>query len=305
MSLNNTPIEQRIFGTISDSLRPSTIQPYNSQNIFIDGVKIIGGPMWAIHPVYSKNVIITNTNIQTQVSNGDGIVIDSSEKVLIDGNALSTDDDAIVIKSGRDVDGWNVNKPSQNIVIKNSTINHAHAGVGFGSEMSGGIKNVFVDNMNITNATRGFRLKTTTGRGGYIKNIIIQNSIINNPIEKGSININKDYGSNTIKPKTKKEPKINNIKFTNIKLVFPQNNMQNDIIIIKGIENNLSHILFSNIETNNKKSKITIKKSNQILFDNVSTTNYYVEDSKDIIIVNDICSNINKKNSTNISNVCK
>ncbi|HIE16270.1 MAG TPA: glycoside hydrolase family 28 protein, partial [Bacteroidales bacterium] len=305
MSLNNVPIEDRVFGTIEDALRPSLIQFYNSKNILIDGIKIIGGPMWTIHPVYSKNIIIQNTDIKTLASNGDGIAIDSSENILIKNNILSTTDDAIVIKSGRDEDGWTQNKPSQNIVIRDNVVTHAHAGVGFGSEMSAGIQNVFVDNMQISNADRGFRLKTTLGRGGFIKNITIQNSTIINPGIKDALSLNMNYGSSTIKPKTKKIPEFKNISFKNITITMTQKTNYHDIIIVDGIKNNLSHILFDNIKTNDENATTTIKNSEQIRFNNVKNANYFIKNSKDIIIINDRCSAITQKNSKNISHLCE
>ena len=305
MSINNVPTQDRVFGTISDSLRPSLIQFYNSKNILIDGVNILGGPMWTIHPVYSQNIIIKNTNIKTLASNGDGIVIDSSKNVLIQNNTLSTSDDAIVIKSGRDKEGWTVNKPSRNIVIQNNTVNHAHAGIGIGSEMSGGVENVLVDNIKINNANRGFRLKTTTGRGGFVKNIIFQNSQITNPIEKGFININMNYGSNTIKPSTKKLPLFKNIKFKNITINTQPNNPQNQAIVINGIKNNLLQILFENIKLTNKNLFSGIEYAQQLLLKNVDIFNYTIENSKDVIIINDTCSKIKQDNCKDISNKCK
>ncbi len=300
MSINNVPVQDRVFGTISDALRPSLIQFYNSKNILIDGITVLGGPMWTIHPVYSQNIIIQNTDIKTVVSNGDGIVIDSSKNVLIQNDVLSTSDDAIVIKSGRDKEGWTVNRPSRNIVIQNNAIDHAHAGIGIGSEMSGGVENVLVDNIKINNADRGFRLKTTLGRGGFVKNVIIRNSHIDNP-KKDAININMNYGSSTIKPKTKLIPTFQNIKFKDITVTTTRDN----VIIIDGIKNNLSQLLFSHIDTNNKKSTATIKNAKQILLNDVNISHFSIQNSKDVTLTREICSTITQQNTKNIYNKCK
>ncbi len=305
MSLNDVPTEKRIFGTIDDAIRPSLIQFYNSQNILIDGVNIIGGPMWTIHPIYSKNIIIQNTNIHTFASNGDGIAIDSDNNVLIQNNTLSTSDDAIVIKSGRDKEGWTINKPSQNIVIQNNAITKAHAGIALGSEMSGRIQNIFVDNIKISNSNRGFRIKTTPGRGGFIKNIILQHLVITNPKQKGALSINMNYGSKTIKPQTKKLPLINNIKINDVSIIYPQNPLQNTILLVDGLKNALSNISFNKITSNNKNATAVIKNSKFLLFKNVDISNYNITDSKDITITSDNCANIQKTNSKRIINNCK
>jgi len=98
MTLTNTPVSERIFGTAADSLRPSLIQPYNCNNVWINEVTIKEGPMWTIHALYTNNLIISDTNIQTVSPNTDGIVIDSSTNVLIKNNKISTGDDGISIK---------------------------------------------------------------------------------------------------------------------------------------------------------------------------------------------------------------
>jgi len=75
-------------------------------------------------------------------------------------------------KSGRDADGRRVNVPSQNLVIQNCTFANGHGGITLGSEMTGGVKNVYARDltMNSTNLQAGHRIKTNTLRGGYARN---------------------------------------------------------------------------------------------------------------------------------------
>ena len=100
MGYQHEPIEERVFGTPSDALRPSFIQTINCKNVYIHDVKIMNGPMWTVHPVYCENVHITGIQINTNGPNNDGIVPDSCMNVLIENCLVSSGDDCIVIKSG-------------------------------------------------------------------------------------------------------------------------------------------------------------------------------------------------------------
>jgi polygalacturonase len=92
--------------------------------------------------------------------------------VVIDGVTFNTGDDCIAIKSGRDADGRRVNVPSQNLVIQNCTFANGHGGITIGSEMTGGVRNVYARDltMNSANLQAGHRIKTNTLRGGYALN---------------------------------------------------------------------------------------------------------------------------------------
>jgi polygalacturonase len=301
MTLTNTPVSKRIFGTTAHSLRPSLIQPYNCNNVWINGVTIKEGPMWTIHAVYTNNLIISDTTIRTTSPNTDGIVIDSSTNVLIQNNDLSTGDDAISIKSGRDKDAWRVNRPSENIILQNNEIIDAHAGISFGSEMSGSIKNVLVENLTVLEADRAVRIKTTLGRGGYIKNILVKNSSFHTSSLKESIQIDMDYGSSTLPPKTKRKPSIQNIKFNNLKIIANSKN----VIAITGIPNKLSSILFNNVSIENTPAIVNLFNVKNINFINTSALIYEMKNSAHITIQNRTCPRIHNQHSKKITTICQ
>lgn len=213
---NITPLNKRIFGTEETGMKPPFIQFVNCKNILLEGFTLINSPMWAIDPVYSSDIIVRNVtvNIEGGGHNNDGIDIDSSRNVLIENSFFNTGDDAIVIKSGSGKDGMQVNKPSENIVIRNTRVLNGHAGVAIGSEISGGVRNVFVYNNNFEKSQYGFRIKTTLVDGGFVENIWVRNikmkDIIFNAIE-----IANDYREDT----TNEEhfpPTIKNINVENI-----------------------------------------------------------------------------------------
>ena len=175
MAEKNVPVEKRIFGDGS-YLRPNFIQPYKCKNVLIEGVTFKNSPMWFIHPVLSQNVSVINVTVEGLGPNNDGCDPECCKDVLIKDCSFNTGDDCIAIKSGRNTDGRRVNVPSENIVIQNCKMEKGHGGVVIGSEVSGGVKNVFAENceMNSPNLDRAIRIKTNSIRGGTIENIFVR-----------------------------------------------------------------------------------------------------------------------------------
>ena len=169
---DGVPVEQRIYGA-GHFLRPSFIEPYESRNILIEGVTIRNAPFWIIHPTLSSNVTIRGVTVISHGPNNDGADPESSTDVLIENAVFDTGDDCIAIKSGRNADGRRVNKPSERIVIRNSTMRAGHGGVTVGSEVSGSVRDVFAEKliMSSPDLERGIRLKTNAVRGGVIENV--------------------------------------------------------------------------------------------------------------------------------------
>jgi polygalacturonase len=166
----------------SPFMRPSFIRPMNGKNILIEGVHIVGSSMWTLHILYCENVVIRNVIVETYPGrNTDGIDIDSSREVRISDSFLTTGDDAICLKSGKDADGRRVNRPTENVAITNCTIRHGHGAVVLGSETAGGIRNVVASNIVSQNTDKGVRIKSGRGRGGTVENIRFDNWIIEDP----------------------------------------------------------------------------------------------------------------------------
>ncbi|HEV2764088.1 MAG TPA: glycoside hydrolase family 28 protein [Pyrinomonadaceae bacterium] len=175
MAARGVPVRERVFGE-GYHLRPPFIQPYRSRNILIEGVRIIRSPFWEIHPVLSQNVTVRGVHIETHGPNNDGCDPESSRDVLIEDCYFDTGDDCIAIKSGRDDDGRRINVPSENIIVRNSTMKDGHGGVVIGSEISGGVRNVFVENckMDSPNLDRALRFKSNALRGGVLENVFMR-----------------------------------------------------------------------------------------------------------------------------------
>jgi unsaturated rhamnogalacturonyl hydrolase len=176
MGEDNVPVAQRVFGP-EDHLRPNFIQPYRCKNILIEGVRIIRSPMWEIHPVLSQNITVRGVHIETHGPNNDGCDPESSRDILIEDCVFNTGDDCIAIKSGRNGDGRRVNVPTENIVIRRCKMIDGHGGVVLGSECSGGIRNVFVEDceMDSPDLDRALRFKNNAVRGGVLENVFMRN----------------------------------------------------------------------------------------------------------------------------------
>ncbi|QQX13953.1 glycoside hydrolase family 28 protein [Bacillus altitudinis] len=179
MAEKRIPVEERVFGE-GHYLRSSFIQPYNCQNILIEGVTVKDSPMWQVHPVLSENVIVRGVNIIGHGPNTDGVNPESCRHVLIEDCYFDNGDDCIAIKSGRNEDGRRIGAPSENIVIRRNTMRDGHGGVTIGSEISGGVKYVYAEDnvMNSPNLDRALRIKTNSVRGGTIEHIYFKNNLV-------------------------------------------------------------------------------------------------------------------------------
>lgn len=173
MNHKSTPIKERVFGE-GHFLRPQLIQFINSKNILIEDIKIEDSPFWCVHLLKSKSITLRGIRYDAQNNNNDGIDIEYSSDVLIENIQFNNSDDNIAIKAGRDHEGRsNAVMPSENIVVRNCYFKGLHAIV-IGSEMSAGVKNVYVNNCkSIGYLKRGIYFKTNSDRGGFIKNIFV------------------------------------------------------------------------------------------------------------------------------------
>jgi polygalacturonase len=172
----DVPIRERVYGE-GRYLRPQFIQPYRCTNVLIEGVTIRNSPMWEINPVLCRNVTVRDVKISSHGPNNDGCDPESSTDVLIDNCEFDTGDDCIAIKSGRNRDGRRVGVPSQNIIVRNCLMKDGHGGVTIGSEASGDVRNVYVENcrMDSPHLNVALRIKTNSFRGGKIENIFMRN----------------------------------------------------------------------------------------------------------------------------------
>lgn len=182
MAEKGVPVAERVFGP-GHYLRPQFIQPYRCKNVLIEGLTLKNSPMWQVHPVLCSNVTVhkmTITSASTNLEYGpntDGCDPESCTDVLIKECNFDTGDDCIAIKAGRNADGRRTNTASRNIVIQGCHMRDGHGGVTIGSEISGGVKNVFAENcrMDSPRLDNAVRIKNNAMRGGLLENIYVRN----------------------------------------------------------------------------------------------------------------------------------
>ncbi len=176
MGESGVPVAERVFG-LGSFLRPNFIQPYRCKNVLIEGVTIVRSPMWELHPVLSQNITVRGVKINSHGPNNDGCDPESCRGVLIEDAVFDTGDDCIAIKSGRNGDGRRVNVPSEDFVIRRCMMQDGHGGVVLGSECTGGIRNIFVEDctMDSPNLDRALRFKDNAVRGGTLENVFMRN----------------------------------------------------------------------------------------------------------------------------------
>lgn len=179
LAANGVPVEERQMVGDEANLRPHFLQFNRCENVLLEGVSIEDSPFWVIHPYLSKNVVIRGVKVNAHGHNNDGVDPDMSQNVLIEDCDFDQGDDAIAVKSGSNQDAWRLNTPSKNVVVRNCLVRNAHQLLAIGSEVSGGIENVAIENCRLDESIKDVGhllfIKTNERRGGYVKNIYMRN----------------------------------------------------------------------------------------------------------------------------------
>jgi polygalacturonase len=215
-----TPAPDEFYQKAAPELRPSFIRTMDSTNVLIEGIRIEGSSMWAIHLLYTDNAVVQNVWVEVFPGvHADGIAVDSSRNVRIADCYIDTGDDGIVLKSGKDADGRRVNRPTENVSIVNCTVHHAHGAVTLGSEIAGGIRNVVAENFTCDGTQIGVRLKSRRGRGGFIEDVRFNNWTLRNvgqAISVTSYYLMEGEVRTAAEPVSEKTPRFNNIAISHM-----------------------------------------------------------------------------------------
>lgn len=172
----NAPVIERQMASGKNNLRPHLIQFNRCKNVLIEGVKIRESPFWTIHLYMCENGYINNIDVKAHGHNNDGVDFEMSKNILVENSSFDQGDDAFVVKSGRNADAWRLDCPSENIVVRNCKVYNGHTLLGIGSELSGGIRNVYVHDCEVpNNVWRVLYVKTNHRRGGFVDNISVEN----------------------------------------------------------------------------------------------------------------------------------
>ncbi len=153
---------------------PALLEFVNCTGVGVRDVVTQQNDMWSIHPVYCDDIAFTGVTVN---GGADGIDVDSCTRVVIDGCTFDTADDCISLKSGRGQEGNTIARPTEDVVIRNCSFRDKNwACIGIGSETSGGIRKVRVDNCKCLSArTFAIYIKSRPGRGAFIEDIVMTN----------------------------------------------------------------------------------------------------------------------------------
>lgn len=158
-----------------DAQRPRLLQVFESSRVRINGtgagLLLRRSGFWTLHICYSEQVTVERLTIRNNEEgrgpSTDGIDIDSSRQVQIRQVDIAVNDDALCIKAGRDADGLRVDRPTEDLLIEDCIVRDAAAGITFGSETSGGFRQVTLRRLKVLAPVPvGILFKSAPTRGG-------------------------------------------------------------------------------------------------------------------------------------------
>jgi polygalacturonase len=275
-----------VYESIKDFLRPNLLVFTSCKKVLLEGVTFQNSPAWCLHPLMCEDLTVRNVYAKNPwyAQNGDGIDVESCKNVLIEGSTFDVGDDGICIKSGRDEAGRKRGMPTENLIARNNTVYHAHGGFVIGSEMSGGARNIFVENCTFIGTDIGLRFKTTRGRGGVVENIYV-NNIAMKDIVAEAILFDMYYEAKdpvVLAGEKREPPKVETLPVTEATPRFQNFYIKNIVcngaekaIFVRGLpEMNVKNIVMENMTIQAKKgldmtegSDITLKNVNLITKD--------------------------------------
>jgi len=186
------PVEDRqIWNVKEPRTRPHLIHFNRCRNVRLEGVRIREAPFWTIHLFLCRDAVVRGLDVKANGSNNDGIDLEMCRDVLIENCRFDQGDDAIVLKAGRNRDAWRLATPTENITIRNCEVLEGHTLLGIGSELSGGIRNVRLENCTGKHIWRVIFIKTNRRRGGFVENIVVDGLKLDQALES-LVEINAD-----------------------------------------------------------------------------------------------------------------
>ncbi|WP_455673199.1 glycoside hydrolase family 28 protein [Phocaeicola sp.] len=290
------------WNSIRDWLRPVLLSFVKCNKVLLEGATFKNSPSWCLHPLSCENITINKVTVSNPwySQNGDALDLESCNKALIINNSFDAGDDGICIKSGKDEDGRKRGEPCQNVIVMNNTVLHGHGGFVVGSEMSGGVKNIFVDNCTFLGTDVGLRFKSTRGRGGVVEDIYISNiNMINIPNEALIFNLfygGKGRGEDPNEDKVKAEEAVPPVTeetpaFRNIYIKDVTCKGAGRAIFFNGLpEMRIQNINMENITVSDAKEGVILSEANEVNMKNVKVdllkegTNLQMKNVSDVTI---------------------
>lgn len=173
-----TPIKERVFDGKQhhgEVFLPKSVAPINCKNVLIEGITIDQSLYWNVVPQYCENIIIRGVTVNS-FGHGrtDGIDIESSKNVLVEYCQLDCQDDCYTMKSGRNEDGRRVGRATENVVLRYNRALRGAGGIVCGTEIAGGVRNIYMHDCVFDGTDQAFRFKTLRKRGGGVENVTVE-----------------------------------------------------------------------------------------------------------------------------------
>ena len=259
--------------TVPGRVRSRLINISNCAHVLIAGLTLGYAASWNVHFIYSDDIVTYGCQFKSRgVWNGDGWDPDSSTNCTIFGCTFETHDNSIAVKSGKNPGGNLIGRPTENVRIFDCSGGQCMA---IGSEMSGGIANVYIWDCDVTDSTSGFGVKVTPKRGGYVRDCIVRNCRFTS-IRMRSVTFNDDG-----------EPadsvsRVQDLRFENIVLtgtaVHPDGSKKpTEALLVsglEGVENHFERVTFDGVlfekRCDDKEQVLQIKNVKDFRMENVS-----------------------------------
>lgn len=258
MGFEGVPVERRVFAR-GTHLRPPLIQMFGGKRIRLEGFTAKNSPFWVNHLVYADDVVVRGIKVDSHFPNNDGVDVESSTRVLIEDSWFRTGDDSVVIKSGRDLDGRRIARPSAWVLVRNNDMG-GEDGIALGSEMSGGIHDVFFTDNVLRKGASAIRFKANLDRGGTVERVRVRNMTVE---EFGTLfwfqlNYPGELGGNF--PSTYRDVVFENFKVDRVGTFFDAH---------APVQAPLREVILRDIAVREAKTTLVLENVEQLRFDNV------------------------------------
>ena len=200
MGNDSVPVYERVFGR-GHKLPPNFVEPFGAVDVLLQGFTLTGSPFWTVHPVDSQSVTVRNLTVSPRTQPHTHTHTHTTPSPATRQRAppragahrlhqelgrlrprgvarradraldFDTGDDAVAIKAGRDADGWRVGRPTENIVVRRNTMAAKTNGICIGSEMSGGVSNVYAYDNVVSTASAAIYFKSNLDRGSWVRDV--------------------------------------------------------------------------------------------------------------------------------------
>ena len=175
MAATDVPVAMRDMVALEADMRPHFLHFNRCTNVQLSGFEVHSTPFWTIHLLLCKDVWVHDLVEEAAYGyNQDGIDVEMTRHVLIERCRFNQGDDAVALKSGRNRDGWRLDTPTEDVVIRNCHIEMGGSFFAAGSELSGGIRRVHVHDCTARLLHNIAFVKTNERRGGVVEDILVE-----------------------------------------------------------------------------------------------------------------------------------